>query len=400
MTTPVPQTKSRSELLVFERTDVGRVRDHNEDSKYSDPEGQYFVVADGMGGHAAGEVASHLAVEEVKRVLGLERAVLDALGSKPNPRNRPIMMELLTRVGSSANQAVRKRASEDKATHGMGTTLEVVCVTGDGAWIAHVGDSRTYLVRDRSVVQLTTDHTVAQRLMQGSREHRPEVLEQWGSVLVEAIGAKDEVNVEVVHSTLEVGDRLLLCSDGLYEYFPRAEEIGEVLAMEGSKAGLERLVDLAFERGGKDNITGVLVEVVSAPKARKKPRSEEIAYDTTVDGMQAVQGESEQDYPEQDYGIEEAIALMRKLPAENVELVVQVVARTLRSTQIAIAPIVRDARSKEARLERRVTALKGEIASLEHEISRCAEEIARQETDREETTMVMDRLKLAQSLDS
>ena len=390
MTALVPQERTSSEILVFERTEVGRVRDHNEDSKYSDPDGRYFVVADGMGGHAAGEVASQLAVDEVKKVLSGECEVLDAVSSAPNSRTRPIMTELLTRVGTLANEAVRKHAEENTATHGMGTTLEVVCVTADGAWIGHVGDSRTYLVRSGSVTQLTTDHTVAQRMSKDNQAPSAAMLEQWGSVLVEAIGAKDSVNVEVVHSRLKRGDRLLLCSDGLYEYFPRAEEIAEVLAMEGSKAGLERLIDLAYDRGGKDNITGVLVEIVQQPTSQGD--SEEIGHAATLTGLEPF-GEG----IDQDYGIEEAIALMRKLPEENLELVVRVVKQTLRSTNISLLPILSDATSKQARLKREVEALKNEISSLEGEVASRLSEITTLDDDRAETTMVMERLKLAQS---
>ena len=264
--THVPQSK----LLVYQKTDVGLLRDHNEDTSYSDPAGAFFIVADGMGGHAAGEVASQLAVDEVTALLGKERGVLASLGSDPNSLPRPVMTELLKRVGSQANQAVRKQASQNRATRGMGTTLEMVCMTADGAWIGHVGDSRTYLVRSNAVVQLTTNHTVAQQLSADKRVQMADVLEEWGSVLVEAIGAKEDVSVEVIHCELQSGDRLLVCSDGLYEYFPRAEEISEVLAMEGSSAGLERLVELALNRGGKDNITGLLIEVVEAA-ARRPP---------------------------------------------------------------------------------------------------------------------------------
>ncbi len=396
MTKYVPRANTEAELLVFERTDVGRVRDHNEDSMYSDLEGRFFVVADGMGGHAAGEVASQLAVEEVRTVLSSEQGVLNGIGSKPSPRTHPIMTELLTRAGTLANEVVRKRASEDKAKEGMGTTLEVACITGDGVWIGHVGDSRTYLVRGNSVTQLTTDHTVAERLAKNKGVNRAAVFEQWGSVLVEAIGANEQVNVEVLHSALQSGDRLLLCSDGLYEYFPRAEEIGEVLGMEGSQAGLERLVDLALDRGGKDNITGVVVEVVKAPNnvigTQSQEGSENIAYDTTVDSFDPIEDD------EQDYGIEEAIALMRKLPGKNAELEVRVLAATLKSANITVAPIIRDASLKQVRIERRIDTLGSEIGSLKDEVSDCLKEIAALEEDREETTMVKERLQLAQNL--
>ncbi len=397
-------------LQVYERTDVGQVRDHNEDSKYSDPGGRFFVVADGMGGHAAGEVASQLAVEEVKARLDEERSVLDTLGTDPKALTRPVMTEMLKRVGGLANKAVRQRALEDTTTKGMGTTLEVVCVTADGAWIGHVGDSRTYLVRANQVTQLTTDQTVAQQLSEEKRLKMAEVLEQWGGVLVEAIGAKETVNVDVVHCPLESGDQLLLCSDGLYEYFPRAGEIGEVLAMEGCKAGLERLVELAYDRGGKDNITGVLVDVIEASKKSQAASSsnseEELEYGLTAENSvplgvrTAALDEDERGGGEaQDYGIDEAIALMRKLPAEQVDLVVTVVKQTLQSAGVRTLPIIRSAEAKKRRIERRVTLLKKEIDGLKQEVVDYKAQISTLEDDRAETSLVKERLELAVKLD-
>lgn len=374
---------------MFQQTDVGRAREHNEDSSYADPHGRYFIVADGMGGHAAGEVASQLAVDAVRACLDGERATFDALGSGTNGHETALMTGVVERAGQQANTAVRKRASQDSKTRGMGTTLEFAVVTAGGAWIGHVGDSRTYLISGTSVSQLTKDHTFAEHLAKNQKLAPGNAAKKYGNILVEAVGAKDEVRVDVVHTPLEAGDRLLLCSDGLYQYFPRADEIGEILVMDGSKAGLARLIDEANERGGRDNITGVLVEVLefaSSTKPVSAPPSQS-PLPSTYSGPSAA---------EQEYGIDEAIALVRKLPAQDLELEIRVVKGALESANIRIEPIIEDAAETLARIERRVAALKEEIAQREQDKADCLADIARQEEDLAETSLVKSRLELAE----
>jgi hypothetical protein len=238
---------------------------------------------------------------------------------------------------------------------------------------------------------------VAQQLSADKRVQLADVLEEWGSVLVEAIGAKEDVAVEVIHCELETGDRLLMCSDGLYEYFPRAEEIAEVLAMEGSSAGLERLVELALNRGGKDNITGLLIEVVEAavrgPATETRRSKAGIEYDQTLDS-----GEPVRTATDQGYGIGEAISLMRRVPDEKPELVVLVVKKTLESANIRIAPIINDATSKQKRIVNRVASLQREVATLQGELAALAEDILSLQADRDETSLVKERLELALTL--
>src|SRR5262249_42833305 len=129
-------------------TDVGVVRDHNEDSAYMDPAQGFFIVADGMGGHAAGEVASAMAVETVKKTLEGAKSEIDSFKKAPTDAGRRQLVQLLQNAVLQAHQAVFQRGQAESDKAGMGTTLDVVLVAGGEAFVAHVGDSRTYLVRE------------------------------------------------------------------------------------------------------------------------------------------------------------------------------------------------------------------------------------------------------------
>jgi serine/threonine protein phosphatase PrpC len=239
------------------------VREHNEDSAWADSDGMFFVVADGMGGHAAGEVASAMAVDEMKGALGAARAQVQSFAENPTEDARKSLVALLESSVQKAHQAVFERGGRESDKKGMGTTLDVVLVADGEAFVAHVGDSRTYLIRSGSVAQVTTDHTVAEVLViEGKLTAEEARLSPLRTILINAIGVSPEVGVELAHIRLRRGDRILLCSDGLHDYFPSDVELGDVLSGNDAAAGLERVVNMAKERGGHDNITGVLIEVV------------------------------------------------------------------------------------------------------------------------------------------
>jgi serine/threonine protein phosphatase PrpC len=245
-------------------TDVGVVRDHNEDSAFMEPARGVFIVADGMGGHAAGEVASAMAVDTVRRTLERARSEIDAFRTAPSDAGRRAVVQLLQNAVQSAHQAVFQRGQDETDKQGMGTTLDVVLVVGPEAFVAHVGDSRTYLIRDGRSSQITTDHTVAEVLViEGKLTIEEAQVSPLRTILVNAIGVSPDVAVEMAHVTLKRGDRLLLCSDGLHDYFPVEEEIAQRMSG-GTPTGtvLQEMVDLAKSRGGHDNITGVAVQVV------------------------------------------------------------------------------------------------------------------------------------------
>jgi serine/threonine protein phosphatase PrpC len=249
-------------------TDVGVVRDHNEDSAFMEATRGFFIVADGMGGHAAGEVASAMAVETVRKTLEGAHPEIDAFKKAPTDAGRRALVQLLQNAVLQAHQAVYQRGQTEQDKAGMGTTLDVVLIAGPEAFVAHVGDSRTYLIRDGRSSQITTDHTVAEVLViEGKLTIEEAQVSPLRTILVNAIGVSADVGVEMAHVTLKRNDRILLCSDGLHDYFPVEEEIAQKLSTEKPGAALQEMVDLAKTRGGHDNITGVAIQVTEIVEA-------------------------------------------------------------------------------------------------------------------------------------
>ena len=259
---------SRVTLEAWLVTDVGVVREHNEDSAYMEPANGFFIVADGMGGHAAGEVASAMAVDTVRKTLEAARKDIETFKRSPTDAGRRSIVQLLQSAVLSAHQAVFQRGQHEADKAGMGTTLDVVLIAGPEAFVAHVGDSRTYLVRDGRSSQITTDHTVAEVLViEGKLTIEEAQVSPLRTILVNAIGVSADVGVEMAHVTLKRGDRLLLCSDGLHDYFPIEEEIAQKLSTDAPGDALKDMVELAKTRGGHDNITGVAVQVTEVSEA-------------------------------------------------------------------------------------------------------------------------------------
>ncbi len=249
-------------------TDVGVVREHNEDCAFMEPVNGFFIVADGMGGHAAGEVASAMAVDTVRQTLEAARTEIEAFKKAPSDAGRRGIVQLLQNAVLSAHQAVYQRGQAESDKAGMGTTLDVVLVAGPEAFVAHVGDSRTYLIRDGKPSQITTDHTVAEVLViEGKLTIEEAQVSPLRTILVNAIGVSADVGVEMAHVTLRRGDRLLLCSDGMHDYFPAEDEIAQRLSAEKPGEALAEMVELAKTRGGHDNITGVAVHVLEVTEA-------------------------------------------------------------------------------------------------------------------------------------
>lgn len=259
---------SRVTLEAWLVTDIGMVRDHNEDCAHMAPASGFFIVADGMGGHAAGEVASAMAVENVRNTLEAAEPEITAFKKAPTDAGRRALVQLLQQAVLQAHQAVFQRGQTEADKQGMGTTLDVVLVAGAEAFVAHVGDSRTYLVRDGRSSQITTDHTVAEVLViEGKLTIEEAQVSPLRTILVNAIGVSADVGVEMAHVTLKRDDRLLLCSDGLHDYFPAEEEIAQRISSEKPGEALAEMVELAKTRGGHDNITGIAVHVVDVIEA-------------------------------------------------------------------------------------------------------------------------------------
>jgi serine/threonine protein phosphatase PrpC len=285
MAAALQEDGTRVTLEAWLVTDVGVVRDHNEDSAFMAADRGLFIVADGMGGHAAGEVASAMAVETVRTTLEGSLPEIDAFKKQPSDGGRRQLVQLLQSAVLQAHQAVFQRGQAEPDKAGMGTTLDVVVVAGPEAFVAHVGDSRTYLIRDGRSSQITTDHTVAEVLViEGKLTIEEAQVSPLRTILVNAIGVSADVGVEMAHVTLKRGDRLLLCSDGLHDYFPAEEEIALRLSEDKPGDALKEMVELAKTRGGHDNITGVAIQVLDVVSAVPQAMDSESTAPVDVEG--------------------------------------------------------------------------------------------------------------------
>jgi protein phosphatase len=244
----------------FGLTDLGRKRSSNEDAFYVDDELGLYVVADGMGGHAAGEVASREAVDTlygmVKRGVRGLRELVHPL-SEADARAACRLMESAVQA---ATYFVFSIAEIDRDKSGMGTTLSALLVLGEHAVTAQVGDSRIYRVENGAVEQLTEDHTlIAWQLKQGLITPQEAARSPHKNVITRAVGNREYVQVDTKCIPLSPGVRFLLCSDGLHGYL-KDNDIPPIVSLGGSPA-VGRFIRLANDRGGKDNITAVLVEI-------------------------------------------------------------------------------------------------------------------------------------------
>jgi serine/threonine protein phosphatase PrpC len=257
------ESRPHVELRAAVKSDIGVVREHNEDAAHIHQGHDFFIVADGMGGHAAGEIASAMAVDTVREALEAAKAAITEFALAPTEDGRKGIVALLEAAVRSAHQAVFERGAKETDKQGMGTTLDVVLLAGSEAFIAHVGDSRTYLIRDGKANQITTDHTVAEVLViEGKLSLEEAQISPLRTILVNAIGVAPDVGVEMAHIQLRKDDQLLLSSDGLHDYFPTEQELADRLLAAEPDDALTELIELAKERGGHDNITGVVVRVL------------------------------------------------------------------------------------------------------------------------------------------
>lgn len=255
-------------------TDVGRVRDSNEDSFLVDESLSLFVVADGMGGHAAGEVASGLAVHAFRDTLYEERALIEAYVRTRSPDARERLLRLMEHGVHNACSAVYAEAQRNPSRRGMGTTLVALLVAGHRGFFAHVGDSRIYLIRNDNVHQLTEDHSLINELLRRGRL-KPEQIEKLNmkNAVTRAVGVHASVEVDTLDFDVLPGDRFLLCSDGLTEYVEEADILR--VFREAPEDGVAQLfVDHANAAGGKDNITAVVVQLPTAGAEQGERASE------------------------------------------------------------------------------------------------------------------------------
>lgn len=242
-------------------TDIGRKRQHNEDTMLVDNALGLFIVADGMGGHAAGEVASARSAEVVKQHIQANRQILKDLGREANQSTRAAAAALIEVAVQRACQDIYKMAAADVAKRGMGTTFVCLALGGAKGVIGHVGDSRVYLIRGGQCHRLTEDHTlVAAQLKAGTINKDQAATSQYRNVITRAVGIQESVQVDTLIVDLVPGDVFLLCSDGLHGYLSD-DEVSPMVAAVASRDLPGKFVALANERGGKDNITAVVVTI-------------------------------------------------------------------------------------------------------------------------------------------
>ncbi len=243
------------------QTDVGRKRQHNEDAWLVDKGLGLFIVADGMGGHAAGEVASARAVEVVRQHVTGNKQILKDLAKEPNQNHRAAAATMVEVAVQRACADIYKMASSDAAKRGMGTTFVCMVVAGNKGVIGHVGDSRVYLVRNGQCHRLTEDHTlIAAQLKAGTITKDQAATSAYRNVITRAVGIQESVQVDTLLVDMVPGDIFLLCSDGLHGYMAD-DEVLPVVQANALDQQPARFIQLANERGGKDNITAVVVQV-------------------------------------------------------------------------------------------------------------------------------------------
>lgn len=243
-------------------TDVGRKRNHNEDSFLIDDELQLYVVADGMGGHAGGGTASRIAVETIDKEL---RKVREAAGAnnpfvgRTNLQDSPLP-EVIRAAVERACLSIFHAAQEDPRLAGMGTTVIALLVKDDYAFFAHVGDSRAYLIRADLIQQISEDHSlVNEQIKAGMITPEEAKHSRYKNIITRSVGFEEEVQVDVMGLVTEPGDTFVLCSDGLANMLDD-KELLEIAR--GSKLAdmPKKLIELANERGGDDNITVIVVQ--------------------------------------------------------------------------------------------------------------------------------------------
>jgi len=248
-------------------TDVGRVRTNNEDCYRIVAPQNLFVLSDGMGGEAHGEVASALAVETVvKHCLDADANPASLVLGEMQP-GWSVKTKRLSTAVHLANENIFKSAEENPERHGMGATLTAAWIDGTKLSIAHVGDSRAYLLRSGSLLQLTRDHSlVAEQVRRGILTAAEAEESEMQSVLLRALGAQPEIEVDAEEHVLFPRDVLLLCCDGLTRMVTEPEIAGTLQAETNPTSAAEKLIALANERGGLDNITVIVVRLDKASK--------------------------------------------------------------------------------------------------------------------------------------
>lgn len=246
-------------IEVAGNTHVGMKRNHNEDSFLVLPEEALFCVADGMGGHSSGEIASKIAIDELADFFRMTSKDADATWPYKMDKSRNYDENRLATAIKLANMRIFERASTDAKFRGMGTTIVTVHFASNCAYVAHVGDSRVYYFRDGVLKQLTEDHSLLNDYLK-AKKLSPEEIKAFPhkNVIVRALGMRDTVQVDVLRLDPKEGDIFMLCSDGL-SGMVSDPDMQETLAQTSQlDVACAKLIDMANSNGGNDNVTCVL----------------------------------------------------------------------------------------------------------------------------------------------
>lgn len=258
-----PMSQMAIEIQHCGLTDIGRLRQQNEDNFLADPRLNLFIVCDGMGGHAAGEVASKIAVQTFHNEIWKEQGLLRRYLDENDTPNKQDILNLMSFAANRASSEVHAESLRNNEQSGMGTTLVSILIAGTKAFILNVGDSRAYMLRNNSLEQLTTDHTVFNELVSSGQlaQNHAEKLGLSNSI-TRAIGTLEYAKPETLVVDLLHGDRFLLCSDGLSHYFEEeVQMLGSILAISNLEHAVQTMINAANEAGGGDNITAITLSI-------------------------------------------------------------------------------------------------------------------------------------------
>lgn len=243
------------------RSDVGLVRTNNEDSFLADPQTQLFVVCDGVGGRAGGGEASSLAVQHIGQTVAKSLKLLEEFATGTGQTARRDVALVLERAISDASRRIRHHALANPNLSGMATTAAAVLVTGDQAFVAHVGDSRVYLVRQQVLHCLTEDHSVLNDMKKRGRVPDGSIAAGYHEALTRALGVLDTARVDLLDLEVLPNDRFVLCSDGVHAVI--GDDLMQLLAARGDpQQAAEELIEAALQKGAPDNATAVVVDVL------------------------------------------------------------------------------------------------------------------------------------------
>jgi PPM family protein phosphatase len=229
------------------RTEIGKIRSANEDAFYVDPDKGIFLVADGLGGHPAGNVASRMVVEEAVRFLGGKSRVLEGKVA-------------VGQAIKKANEAVYNESIKTPQVSGMGTTVVLAVLRGEFLYLANVGDSRAYLYSDRGLRQLTRDHTITFQLYEQGKIRKETIpFHPYHGVLLRSVGLERTVEVDTYEVHYKKGEYVILCTDGLTDLVQDREIEQILMRYPGLEEACDAMTTLAMERGGTDNITIIVI---------------------------------------------------------------------------------------------------------------------------------------------